>query len=150
MQNRKVLLSCVTSFFILTCSGVAFSHHHHGPPSSTVSGPVQQLDYDVTTDVLLGMPNGAPPLSSFQHDPFTVDLQADISSYPPDPCKGIAEVWNAILADTHMSHWERTRVEGVVLQVMATNQCAAQIVRDTAVSPSSPASIVSLQPIGAL
>jgi hypothetical protein len=152
MRNRRVLLSCVTSLSILMISGLAFSHHPWPPPppSGTVSGPVQQLDYDVTTDVLLGMPNGSPPLSSFLRDPFTVDLPADIASIPPDPCKGAAEVWNAVLADPGLGYWQRREFEGIVLQVMAANQCAAQIVRDTAVSPTSPASIVSIQPIGAL
>jgi hypothetical protein len=144
MQSRKVLLPCVTSLFVLTCSGLAFSHHH--TPVSSATGPVQEMDYDVTTDILLGMPNGAPPLASFQRDPFTVDLPGNIGTIPPDPCNGIAQVWNAVLADPGMGFFERRRVLSVVLQVMATNQCAAQIVRDEGVSPPV---IVSIQPIAA-
>jgi hypothetical protein len=145
MQRRRVLLPCVTSLVVLTCSGFAFSHHQQ-PPSSTATGPVQTMDYDVTTDILLGLPNGSPPLSSFQRDPLTVDLAANIAAYPTDPCDGIAQVWNAVLTDTAMSHHERRRVEALVIQIMATNQCAAQIVRDESTSPPT---IVSFEPIPA-
>jgi hypothetical protein len=148
MRSRKVLLACVTSFVVLTCSGLAFSHHHTWtPPSSGVGGPVQPMDYDVTTDILLGLPNGAPPLSSFLRDPLTADLPADISSYPPDPCNGIAQVWNAVLSNPSIGFWQRRQFEDVVLSVLATNQCPAQVVRDESVSPPV---IMSIQPIGAL
>jgi hypothetical protein len=144
MQSRSVLLPCVASLFVLSFSGLAFSHHHHTTPSTT--GPVQEMDYDVTSDILLGLPGGAPPLSSFQRDPLTVDLAGIISTFPPDPCNGITQVWNAVLADKFMSRFERRRVESLVLQVMATNQCAAQIVRDESVSPPV---VISFQPIPA-
>jgi hypothetical protein len=145
MQSRKVLLPCVTSLVVLTFSGLAFSHHHHSP-SSTASGPVQEMDYDVTTDILLGLPNGAPPLSSFERDPFTVDLPGTTHAIPIDPCDGITQVWNAVLSDKGMSFWERRRVASLVLNVMATDQCAAQLVWDES---TSPATLVSIQPIPA-
>jgi hypothetical protein len=148
MQSRKVLLPCVTSLFVLSISGLALSHHPWSPPppSSTSTGPVQEMDYDVTTDILLGLPNGAPPLSSFERDPFTVDLPGNISAYPPDPCYGIAQVWNAVLGNKGLGFWQRREFASVVLQVMATNQCAAQLVWDES---TSPATLVSIQPIPA-
>jgi hypothetical protein len=142
MQRRNWLRYFVVSTVVLTIAGIGFSKK---PP---VSGPVQQMDYDVTTDIVLGMPNGLPPLTSFQGALHKdVALAADLSTFPPNPCAGIAAVWNGIIADVSMHEHARKEALIIVLQTMATNECPAQIVRDESVSPPK---IVSITPINAL
>jgi hypothetical protein len=141
MLRKKMLLRCVVSAIVLTFAAATFSK---GPPTT---GPVQEMDYDVTTDVILGMPNGAPPLSSFQGAlRFGVALPADLSTFPPSPCAGTAAVWNAALEIKHKHWWDRQQFLGIVLQAMATDECALQIVRDESTTPPT---VVSIQPIPA-
>jgi hypothetical protein len=143
MLRRTFLLRCVVAAVVLTISGIALS----GPPA--VTGPVQQMDYDVTTDVLLGMPNGLPPLTSFQGALGwrVALLPADLSTFPPNPCAGVAAVWNGILADRGLRWGSRREALRIALEVMATNECPAQIVRDESTTPPT---IVSITPIGSL
>ncbi len=142
MLRKKTLLRCIVSAIVLTVAGASFSK---GP---TTSGPVQEMDYDVTTDVLLGMPNGAPPLTSFygalKDDVATAADLGNFALYPPSPCAGTAGVWNAILADPKMHHHERRMALALVLNVMAADTCEVQIVRDESTSPPT---IVSITPI---
>jgi hypothetical protein len=123
------------------------------------------MNYDVTTDVVLGLPNGVAPVTSYVGALAKgVALPADLSSFPPDPCLGIATVWNAILAEpaahgrghgdgdhgwNHGDHScnsaDQQRAQlGLTLQTMATYECALQIVRDESTSPPT---IVSITPI---
>ncbi len=137
MQRRRVLFSLLASLSVLFISGIAVS----GPKS--VSGPVQVLDYDSATELVQGLPSGLPPLSSFARDVKTVELPADLSLYPPTPCAGVAQVWNAVQADSSLHGFQRREVFGLLLQVMASNQCGAEIERD---SSSSPPNIITITP----
>jgi hypothetical protein len=142
MLRKKMLLRCVVSAFVLTFAAATFSK---GPPTT---GPVQEMDYDVTTDIILGMPNGAPPLTSFQgalH--HGVALPADLSLYPPSPCAGTAAVWNDVLSAKHLHGWDQREFLGIVLQAMAAQECALQIVRDESTTPPT---IVSITPIAGI
>jgi hypothetical protein len=160
MLRSKMLLGCVVSAVVLTSAGSGLTK------KPNTNGPVQELDYDVTTDVVLGLPNGASPLSSFQGALAKgVAQPANLVKYPPVPCAGVAAVWNAILAEKtkhggHGDHGDgdgngdgehgcsssdaqRTAL-GITLQVMATYQCSLQIVRDESTNPPT---IVSITPI---
>lgn len=158
MLGKKMLLRCLVSAVVLTIAGAGFSKK---PP---VKGPVQEMDYDVTTDVVLGLPNGVAPVGSFQGALATgVALPADLSTFPPDPCFGVATMWNAILATPapsghhrggHGDHGDhhntcdaadaQRAALSTALQVMGTYQCALQIVRDESTSPPT---VVSITPI---
>ena len=162
MFRSKMLLGCVVSAVVLTSAGSGLTK------KPNTSGPVQEMDYDVTTDVVLGLPNGASPLSSFQGALAKgVAQPANLLKYPPVPCAGVAAVWNAILAEKtkggHGDHGDhgygdgngdgdhgcssgdaQRQALGITLQVMATYQWSLQIVRDESTNPPT---IVSITPI---
>ena len=159
MLRSKMLLGCVVSAVVLTSAGSGLTK------KPNTDGPVQEMDYDVTTDVVLGLPNGASPLSSFQGALTKgVAQPANLVAFPPTPCAGVAAVWNAILAEkTKRGHGEgdhgndgehgcssgaqQRQTLGLTLQVMATYQCSLQIVRDDSTNPPT---IVSITPISGL
>jgi hypothetical protein len=143
-MQKRLLLSCVVSSFVVALSGAAVGQPPNG---SGVTGPVQEDSYDVVQDILLGEPLANPPVKSFFRDHHTVELAANISLFPPNPCDGLAQAWNATLAANHIDHFEKREFLGLLLSVMAENACAAQIVRDENSPP--PYRIVSIQPIPA-
>jgi hypothetical protein len=145
-MQKRLLLSCVVSTFVVTLSGMAVGHNNHSVLAQT--GPVTEDAYDVVQDILLAEPSGSPPVKSFLRDHHTLELAADLSAFsnlPPSPCDGLAQAWNATLATHPLGGEERRRFLGILLQVMAENACAAQVVRDEAGPP--PFRIVSIQPI---
>ncbi len=136
---RRSILRCVVAAVVLTIAGIGFTK----PPP--VSGPVQAMDYDQTTDIILGLPSGSPPLQSFQGALADgAALPGVLSTFPPSPCAGTAAVWNGVLEDKKIHHHARKEALTVVLQVMATNECSLQIVRDISTTPPT---IISLTPI---
>jgi hypothetical protein len=142
MLRTKMFLRCAASVVVLTIAATGFSHHPSPPPASA---PVQELSYDVPTDVVLGLPNGLSPASSYQGALKKGEaLAADISSYPPSPCRGAAEVWNGILADTSLHGHARREALSIVLNVMGAETCGLQVVYDESTTPPT---VVSLTPI---
>ena len=143
MLRSKMLLGCLVSAVVLTSAGSGLTK------KPNVTGPVQEMNYDETTDIILGLPNGVAPVISFQGATVkNVPQPADLPSYvpyPPTPCFGAAQIWNGILGAGLHRKAEREALV-LVLQVMATDQCGLQIVRDTSTNPPT---IVSITPIPA-
>jgi hypothetical protein len=135
---RRKLLSVVVGASILTIAGVSFS------TNNPVTGPVKMMDFDQTVSVVLGMPGGVPPVTSFKLEHDTVYEQAALNLYPPSPCLGAAQIWNEVVVAHHMSHEDKREFLGIVLKVMAQDECAAKMTRDTNVSPPT---VDKIQPI---
>ena len=139
MLRSKMLLGCVVSAVVLTSAGSGLTK------KPNVSGHVETVDYEVASDTLIGIPKGSGLASSFQGATVkSVPQPGDLSTFPPDPCFGVATVWNGILAAKLHGKAEREALI-VTLQAMATNSCALEIVRDTSTSPPT---IISITPVG--
>jgi hypothetical protein len=142
---RRKLLAFVSATALLYLSGAA-------QPTSSHTHVVKIMDYDRTTDVVAGYPNGEPPLGWYQRTSETQHLPALVGPFfPPNPCKGLIIAWNQLLRQSTASNSselqvddDRRRAFGRLLLRMAQHQCNAEILSDTSRSPEP---IVSIRPV---
>jgi hypothetical protein len=140
-MKMRTVLSVAAACGTLLLSGAAFSGG-----SSTSDN--QMVDYDDQTGELWAIPSGGST-TTYQHDPKTQQLQANLSQYqPPDPCLPLAEVWNILASQQHGHghgddcHDGSSGAFGALLTVMAAHGCKATI---TATS-GAPKPIIQITP----
>ncbi len=118
-----------------------------GHTNKSVSGKVQLMDYVPDTGVVVGYPDGQPPLGWYQRTQHTAYLPGPPSfHYPPSPCRGLARAWNVIVRfqprSTAVETLRRQALQRILGQ-MSQHECNALIDRSAS---GTPADIVKISP----
>lgn len=138
MQRRLWALLAMLS--VLCFAGV-------GRTGKTVKGKVQLMDYVQQTQIVLGYPDGQPPLGWYHRTNHTQFVPGPPSFYyPPSPCRGLARAWNAIVRfqprRESVQVLKRRALERILTQ-MSRHECSASIDR---FANGTPADIVKINP----
>lgn len=134
---RRKLLALLVAATVFCIAGAVHS-------DSPVSGNVTLMDFEDTTNTLLGYPDGTPPLGWFKRVPKTKYVPAFVDpKYPPNPCRAWTRLWNRVLTHPKLPAYTRQVLLTVVLRKLAQHQCRADIDRD---ANSDPQTILSIQP----
>ncbi len=138
MQRRLWALLAMLS--VLCFAGV-------GRTGKSVSGKVQLMDFVQQTNIVLGYPDGQPPLGWYHRTEHTQFLPGPPSFYfPPSPCRGLDRAWNVIvnLQAKNGSVEVLKRMALVrILGQMSKHECNAIIDRN---ANGTPADIVKINP----
>ena len=136
MAGRKLLATLVAAT-VLLIAGVVQS-------DQPVKGNVTLMDFDGQTDVLLGYPDGTPPLGWYKRVQKTKYIPAVINNpqAPPNPCRIWTRVYNRVLARP-LPPKAQAAVMRVIFTKLAQHQCRADINRD---ANSDPQVMNSIQP----
>ena len=132
------LIASVSMSIVMLAGGAAVAGN------ANVDG-VQLMDFDGDTHTLIAHPPGRA-MGWYTHTNFTVHLPAPIArnphGVPPNPCHGFAIAWNNMIAHSAPG---AQRAQLVMLAVMASAQCNAELVTDPGTNPPT---ILSIQPTG--
>ena len=135
MAGRKLVATLVAATLLLV-AGVVQS-------DQPVKGNVTLMDFEDETDVLLGYPDGTPPLGWFKRVQKTKFVPGFIDpQHPPNPCRVWTRVYNRVIARP-LPPKAHAQVMRVVLGKLAQHQCRADIERD---ANSDPQPIISIEP----
>jgi hypothetical protein len=139
---QRKLFALLTSLFLLCVAAP-------GRSSNTVTGKVHLMDYEAQTGIVLGYPNGVPPLGWFRRTANTIFLPGPAQGhYPSRPCLRLAATWNFIVAipahNPFIAHL-RTQALDNLLTKMSQSECNVNIERDAG---DPPANIVTIAPTG--
>jgi len=118
-----------------------------GHTGKTVSGKVRLMDYVQQTGLVLGYPDGQPPLGWYHRTNNTVFAPGPPSVFfPPSPCRGLGRAWNVIVNLKPRrgvgALLQRKALERILTQ-MTKHECNAIIDRNASGVPSN---IVKISP----
>lgn len=138
---QRKLLALLTSFFLLCVAAP-------GRSSNTITGKVHLMDYEQRSGIVLGYPNGLPPLEWFKRTPNTDFLPGPPPGrFPPSPCRQIDRTWNRILAvpvhNSFIIYRLKTLALNHLLTTMSQHGCTVNIERDPV---ATPADILKINP----
>lgn len=138
MQRRLWALLAMLS--VLCFAGI-------GRTGKTVSGKVQLMDYVPNTGIVLGYPDGQPPLGWYHRTQHTDFVPGPPSSfYPSRPCRGLGHAWNVIVRFQPRTSAVETLKEHAlerILTQLSRHECNAQIERNAS---GTPANILKISP----
>ena len=138
----RMVWSSLAASAVLLVAGTAFPG----------SGGVNQLvDFNQSTGELWAIPSGATTPATYLHDASTSHGIADLKGFtPPDPCRGLAEAWNATVRyeNTHEGQTgrETTFVFEVLLTLMSDFKCNATLTTSTSGTPSTTQTLSAVTP----
>ena len=122
----RMIWSSLAASAVLLVAGTAFSGGGGGIDN-------QLVDFNQSTGELWATPKGKTTPETYLHDASTVHGIADLKGFtPPDPCRGLAEAWNATVR-YETSHpqgktgRETTFVFEVLLTLMSDFKCNATL-----------------------
>ena len=136
----RIVWSSLAASAVLLVAGTAF-------PGGGATTDNQLIDFNQSTGELWGIPKGAPGVATYLHDASTVHALADLKGFtPPDPCRGLAEAWNATAryeaSREGKTGRETTFVFEILLTLMSDFKCSATVTSST----GTPQPIVVIAP----
>lgn len=137
---QRKLFALLTTLFLVCVAAP-------GRTGDTATSKVQLMDFEQQTGIVLGYPDGQPPLGWYRATQHTEFVPGPPSSrFPPRPCRGLAHAWNMIVRLQPPSDFVAQLKQQALIHLlynMSLHQCNVTIQNYVG---ETPADIVQLNP----